>query len=235
MQGPRIKPALDEMQRLIEIMATLRSENGCQWDRKQSPESLKPYVLEECYELLEAIDSGQPEEICDELGDLLLQVVFQAQIFSERGAFTIDDAAKAIAQKLIRRHPHIFAAETYQGHEQRWEKIKLQERTERGKSNHLADRIPSSLPALKRATKLSKKLVRAESSVNFLQAEQQLLGFHEIIDNPLISSENCQQKLGELLFSIARLADSLGLDAEDALRTTTTKKIAEIDARNEAT
>ncbi len=225
----------DQIQRLIEIMATLRSAEGCQWDREQSPESLKPYILEECYELLEAIDGGRPEEICDELGDLLLQVVFQAQIFSEQGTFTISDAAKAIGDKLIRRHPHIFAAETYQGHEQRWERIKLQERAERGQSNRLADRIPATLPALKRARKLDKKLPQNDRQTTLQQIEQQLLSFHETADKLSTPPEKCEKKLGELLFSIVRLADSLDIDAEEALRRTTTTLMAKIDSENQPT
>lgn len=227
-------PDLKAIKQLIEIMVTLRSENGCRWDRQQSPESLKPYILEECYELLEAIDRGATEEICDELGDLLLQVVFQAQIFTERGDFSISDAADSINRKLIRRHPHIFQSESYQGHEQRWEKIKLQERKERGQSNRLAERIPNTLPALMRATKLSGKLAREESSDLFLQVRDQLSRIHESLDNPTISQKIRSNRFGEFLFAATRLAQSLGIDPEDALRNITREKITEIDEENES-
>ena len=117
---------LDSLQELIDIMALLRSENGCQWDSAQTPESLKTHILEEAYEVLEAIDQGDPDEICDELGDLLLQVVFQSQIFTESGLFGMAEVAKSISNKLKRRHPHIFADADHEGHEQRWEEIKQQ-------------------------------------------------------------------------------------------------------------
>lgn len=148
---------LKAVNKLLQIMATLRAANGCQWDRKQTPQSLKPYILEEAYELLEAIDTGDPECICDELGDLLLQVVFQAQIFSEADVFSLKDVADSISSKLERRHPHLFAAASHEEHQHRWEEIKQQERAARGQSNKVADRIPNTLPALKRADKALQK------------------------------------------------------------------------------
>ena len=219
--------------RLVEIMARLRSEQGCRWDRQQSPEILKPYILEECYELLEAIDGGDSREICDELGDMLLQVVFQAQIFAERGEFTLEDAATAICEKMVRRHPHIFAAESTQGHAQRWEKIKLQERAERGQSNRLADRLPQTLPALKRATKLSSKLSHQEPGEIFDELLNHLEALRKTLDKAPHPPELQARLAGEILFSLCRLTQSQGIDAEDILRQKTQSLIAQIDAQSE--
>lgn len=219
------------LSKLLEIMATLRHKNGCHWDLKQTPQSLKPYILEEAYELLEAIDQGDPREICDELGDLLLQVVFQAQIFSESGDFTIADVANTISSKLLRRHPHIFATATHEGHQQRWEKIKLQERSERGQSNSMAARIPNALPALMRAAKMLKKSSITAQDATIAHIIKQV----ELIDNLTTAAEQNKAALeagfGQLLLSITGLAQSLGIDAEDSLRLFTNKIIVEIDNR----
>ena len=118
-------------QKLIDIMATLRSENGCPWDKEQTHESLKRYLLEEAYEVLDAIDSGDDAALCDELGDVLLQVVFHAQLATETGRFTIDDVVDAVSDKMIRRHPHVFSGETAADSDavlKRWEEIKAQEK-----------------------------------------------------------------------------------------------------------
>ena len=118
------KSATTELLKLIEIMATLRSTDGCPWDKEQTPETLKPYILEEAYELIEAIDSKNSAEICDESGDLLLQIVFLAQIFNEQKEFDLAEVAHSISSKMIRRHPHVFADANSDEHSQRWEEIK---------------------------------------------------------------------------------------------------------------
>jgi len=221
---------LGALQELLDIMATLRSEQGCRWDRQQTPESLKPYILEECYELLEAIDHARPQEICDELGDLLLQVVFQAQIFSEQGAFSIREVAQAICAKLIRRHPHIFARASHEGHEQRWEDIKLQERRERGQSVTLADRIPKILPALKRAQKISKRLAPEESYDLIAETELKLRQLKNLSPQSPSAADRQREIIGALLFNISHLANNFRLDAEECLRQTNAATIAKIEA-----
>jgi tetrapyrrole methylase family protein/MazG family protein len=218
---------------LLEVMATLRAPNGCQWDREQTPQSLKPYILEEAYELLEAIDQGNPREICDELGDLLLQVVFQAQIFSESGDFTIMDVANAISTKLKRRHPHIFALANHEGHQQRWEKIKLQERSERGQSNKVADRIPITLPALKRAGKLLKKMTNNEYYATVPKVISQLESLRKLPNGAESNRIELEDVFGQLLLSVTFLAQSMEIDAEDSLRLLTNKMIEEIDKSKE--
>lgn len=223
------KTTTDALDELLEIMATLREPNGCPWDRQQTPQSLKPYILEEAYELLAAIDQGDPREICDELGDLLLQIVFQTQIFSESGTFTMADVAKAISSKLLRRHPHIFASAAYEGHQQRWEKIKLQERSERGQSNKIADRIPVTLPALKRAAKLQKTSAKSTQQITISAIIKQAERIENLQNTGPLNKAELEAGFGQLLFSITGLAQALGIDAEDALRLFTNHKIAEID------
>jgi nucleoside triphosphate diphosphatase len=217
-------------QQLLEIMAALRSTQGCSWDRQQTPESLKPYILEECYELLEAIDHARPQEICDELGDLLLQVVFLAQIFSEQGDFTMDNVATTISQKLIRRHPHIFARDSAEGHEQCWETIKLQERKERGQPINLAERIPKTLPALKRAQKIAKKLSPKASYEVIAEIDNELNRLKSLVNSTGESADKRHGITGALLFNIVRLANVCGTDAEESLRRINGEIVAKIDA-----
>ena len=150
-------PSTTAMDRLIEIMARLRAPDGCAWDREQTPATLKPQMLEECYEVIEAIDSGSPGHLTEELGDLLLHVVFQAQIAREAGQFTFADVANGIAEKLIRRHPHVFGdvkIDDADGVVAQWHQLKKVEKPERKSA---LDGVPRVLPALMRAEALQKK------------------------------------------------------------------------------
>jgi len=219
----------EQLSRLINIMATLRAPSGCPWDRKQTPESLKPYILEEAYEVIEAIDNANSHEICDELGDLLLQVVFLAQMFSEQGQFGFSDVADSISTKLIRRHPHVFSDADAKNHAQQWEEIKQQERNKRGKGNKLIDRIPRNLPALKKATKVAKKMETLKTKV----LAEKLLNRTKNIRDKLVGREQSQLEgeLGEILFNVVQLTQQLNFDAEDLLRKKTMQVIAEIDAQ----
>jgi len=227
MTGNKTLIALRE---LLDIMTTLRSDHGCRWDRQQTPESLKPYLLEECYELLEAIDRAQPQEICDELGDLLLQVVFQAQIFSEQGLFSMADVAASISRKLIRRHPHIFARADAEGHEQRWEEIKLRERQERGLPLSLAERIPKTLPALKRAQKIAKRIDSIDSYKLIPKIELKLNQLKSLAVELPSATDQRQKILAELLFCISHLSYTLDIDAEESLRQFNVEIVTKIDA-----
>jgi len=223
---------LDSIQELIDIMALLRSENGCQWDRAQTPESLKTHILEEAYEVLEAIDQGDPDEICDELGDLLLQVVFQSQIFSESGLFGMAEVAKSISDKLKRRHPHIFADADHEGHEQRWEEIKQQERISRGMSNRLGQRIPATLPALKRCTKVARKLPAIDPQSALRQIQNQLDHLSVKLEETTNKKKQTEESLGILLQEICYFSASIGADPEELLRQKTAQLISEIDSGN---
>ncbi len=218
---------VDHIHRLLDIMATLRSAVGCPWDAEQTPESLKPYLLEETYEVLEAIDDGDPLAIRDELGDLLLQIVFHSRIFEERGHFTFDDVASAIAEKLIRRHPHVFAespAEELQELAAQWERIKAEENPEHQGPLSGLNRIPSALPALARARKMAQKaaqagLMRHETQEPFPRIRELLASLESDW-----KEEECaafEIKMGELLFVLADLGRPVNCDAEDALRKAT--------------
>ena len=222
----------DALQNLVAIMALLRSPQGCHWDREQTPESLKKHILEETYELLEAIDNGEPREICDELGDLLLQVVFQAQIFSERNEFSLSDVAQSISQKLIRRHPHIFSDAGHTEQEQRWEEIKRQERAARGQSNKLAQRLPKTLPALKRASKTAKTLPCLSPCELVDQIILQLRRIRPSLSGNQAMKSALEDELAKVLFGLVQLTATIGLDSEDLLRKKTTQLIAEIDSEN---
>ncbi len=153
---------------LVRLMARLRAPDGCPWDRKQTHESLKPYLVEEAYEVLETIDRRHPEELREELGDLLLQILFHAQIAAEQGTFTIDEVMQRLAEKLVRRHPHVFgspdekdrpaSAEEVLG---RWEEIKRNERQHIGRQGSVLDGVPKTLPALLRAFQVQARASRA--------------------------------------------------------------------------
>ena len=205
------------------VMARLRGPDGCPWDREQTPLSLRKYVIEEAYEVVEAIDSGSASKLSEELGDLLLQVVFHAQLASETGAFALPDVTQAIVEKLIRRHPHVFGTVTVTGSDQvltNWEQIK---RAEPGYEDRhsLLDGIPPALPALMRALEVSKRVVK----VGF-----EWPGIGEVLDKveeeirelrAEIASgrmDRAADELGDLLFTLVNVARQLKVDPEDALR-----------------
>jgi MazG family protein len=213
-------------------VATLRSPEGCPWDAKQTPESLKPYLLEETYEVLDAIDGGEPSRICDELGDLLLQVVFQARFFEERQAFDMGDVADAIADKLIRRHPHVFAERrqsSIEALDTQWDRIKAKEKERRGESPTVLGGVPRHLPALLRARKLSEKASRvgfdwpAVDGI-FAKIEEELEEFKDAFQHA--DQQAMADELGDLLFAIVNLGRFLNIDAEEALRQTANRFVA---------
>ena len=212
---------------LVEIMQRLRGPNGCPWDRKQSFDTLKTYLLEETYEVLHAIDNRDWPELADELGDLLLQPVFIAQMASEEGLFDIGDSLEAINSKLVRRHPHIFgdaSAETAEDVKKRWDEIKSQEKAEKGMSlagRSILDDVLRSTPALVEALKLSKKA----AAVGFEWPDVQ--GVLDKIREEAaelteahgsLSAEHVEAEMGDLLFTVANLARFLHVDPEQALR-----------------
>lgn len=201
----------DALDRLLEVMKTLRSPEGCPWDAQQTPTTLAPYILEEAAEVVDAIESGNPEAVMDEAGDLLLQVVFLAQIYSERREFDFADIAAAIAEKLIRRHPHVFAEAapnlTATELNRQWERIKQEERSADPVEAHSLGEIPVNLPALQRARKL---LDRAEKA-GLLEKVEKHGGA------PATTSVEADL-LGQELFALVCRARRSGLDAEQVLR-----------------
>ena len=223
--------ALESLKELLYTMKTLRGPDGCEWDRQQDPDSLKKYILEEAYEVIDAIDRGTPSEICDELGDLLLQVVFQAQIFQERGVFGMADVAAAIDTKLRRRHPHIFASAP-ENRRLTWEDIKQDEITEKGHSTKLSNLIPKALPALKRAEKLVSAISRTAEKPQPAEATcQKIIVAMKQITQPIVGREDTERRIGDILFNLTALARSLEIDAEDALRQSVDRRIKNYDKK----
>ncbi|HEX7004384.1 MAG TPA: MazG family protein [Trueperaceae bacterium] len=192
------------MQKLLEIMRRLRAPDGCPWDRKQTHESLRSYLLEEAAEAVDAISSGDTRAIADELGDVLLQVAFHSVIGEEEGSFDYDDVESAIVAKLVRRHPHIFADTTVSGADEvvtNWQAIKAAEREERGEAPRSAlDSVPRSLPALLRAAEVA-KAARWEPPA----------------EPPRLAGDDAGE-IGEHLLAVASYARSKGVDPEIALR-----------------
>ncbi|NDE00513.1 MAG: nucleoside triphosphate pyrophosphohydrolase [Gammaproteobacteria bacterium] len=215
---------------LLGIMRQLRDPNtGCAWDREQTLQSIIPHTLEEAHELAEAVAQGEPAAIRDELGDLLFQVVFLARIAEERGWFDFDSVAAAIGEKLVRRHPHVFAVQTALNAGQQtaaWEALKREERQNRGESGVLAG-VARTLPALTRSAKLGKRArgvgfdwpdargIRDKVDEEFAEFEATLAEGE--------SHERQTEELGDLLFTIANWGRLLGLDPEAALRATNAK------------
>lgn len=209
---------------LVGVMRMLRSEEGCPWDREQSHGSLKPYIVEETYEVLDAIDRGDDEELREELGDLLLQIVFHAQIASEDGRFTIEDVARSIVQKLKRRHPHVFGDVQVENSQQvlkNWEEIKRGE----GKSSVL-DGVPRGLPALLKARRVQDKVRRVgfdweDPAGAFDKVREE---FEEIQKALREGNRNgIEEEFGDILFSLVNVSRFLDIDAEESLRRTIDK------------
>lgn len=207
---------------LVEIMEKLRSPEGCPWDRKQTHKSLLPYLLEETYEVIDAVEKGDDEELKEELGDLLLQVIFHSQIAKERGAFTIDDVVDVIARKLIHRHPYVFGSrediKTPEDVNMEWEKLKEKE----GKiKESILDGVPESMPALERAYKLQKKAAKIGFDwENFEGIKEKLIEELSEIEEELKRGdrEKLEEEVGDLLFMAVNLARFLGVHPELALR-----------------
>lgn len=223
-----INAALSSLKSLILTMETLRNPGGCDWDRQQSPESLKKYILEEAYEVIDAIDRGDAMEICEELGDLLFQVVFQTQIFSERGLFGMAEVAEAIDSKLRRRHPHVFASSSREDFD--WERIKQEERAEKGQSPQLESRIPQALPALKRAEKLAGILSHSSSDAETVEPSSLKLAKQMAqLPCPDAEQQDTDHALGDILYDLTTFANNLNIDAEEALRQAVDRRIKKYD------
>ncbi len=210
---------MDGFDELVRVMARLRAPDGCPWDGEQTHSSLRPYLLEEVYEALEAIDAEDWPRLCDELGDVLLQVVFHAQLAAERGDFDIDDVIAAIVTKLKRRHPHVFGDTTVSGSDEvvdRWEQLKREE-TGYDERESALDGIPEALPALQRAHKLQRRAARAGFDWD------DIAGPRAKIDEELREVDEAdglaiEDEIGDLLFAIVNYARFCGVEPESALR-----------------
>ncbi len=224
----------DPVRSLVGVMARLRDpERGCPWDVAQTFASIAPYTVEEAYEVVDAIERGDLDDLRDELGDLLLQVVFHARMAQEQGAFDFDDVAQAIVDKMVRRHPHVFAAEGG-GHDDPntgWEAIKAAERAAKGPGRAgVLDDVPTSLPAMLRAVKLTRRAARVgfdwpDLAPVLAKVREELAELEAEIDAGDQARARAREELGDLLFVMANLARKLEIDPEDALRAANAKFI----------
>ena len=223
------RPAADTppFDALIEIMATLRGPEGCPWDRAQTLVSLKPFAVEELYEVLDAMDSGSVSKHREELGDLLLQVVFQSQIRKEEGAFDVHDVCRGIAQKLLRRHEHVWGeqkAADADSARATWEEVKAREREGKPASegaNSVLDGVPRALPSLLRAVRIGEKAGRVgfdwgSASAVIPKVDEEVAELKEALQKGI--QDEIEAELGDLLFSVANLSRHLKIDPEEALR-----------------
>ncbi|MES2202327.1 MAG: nucleoside triphosphate pyrophosphohydrolase [candidate division FCPU426 bacterium] len=219
LKAPTDKNAFE---RLVKVMAQLRSKKGCPWDRRQTHASLKPYLIEETYELIEAIDSGDSSKLRGELGDLLLQAVFHAQLAAEKKRFNIQDVAAELADKLVRRHPHVYGSRKHRNAAEQsaeWEKIKLAEKGHAGRKS-IVDGVPSAMPALLRARRVLSKAARANFQWN--SKASAWAKFYEELDEfkeaaRATDFKHKEEELGDVLMALSNVARYEGLNPEHAL------------------
>lgn len=219
-----IQPPGALFERLLEIMARLRGPDGCPWDREQTRTSLKPYLLEEAYEVLEAIEGRDPRAIEEELGDLLFQVVFHAQVAREMGEFTMADLLVRLCDKMVTRHPHVFA-DAFVGTAAealtQWEVIKQRQAEESGRRRSVIDGVPRALPSLLRAQRMQSKAARVhfdwpDATAAWAKVNEEVAeASRALVDG---DRRRIQDELGDVLFSVVNVARLSGIDAEEALR-----------------
>ncbi|MBI5248649.1 MAG: nucleoside triphosphate pyrophosphohydrolase [Desulfomonile tiedjei] len=219
---------IQSFQKLLDLIATLRSENGCPWDKKQTPATFHPYILEEYHEMVQAINNGSHSEISDELGDLLFLVVFVAYMFQQQGVTTLEEIMQGAVNKMTRRHPHVFGdveAKTPGEVIDNWAKIKASEENIRVRES-LLDGIPRSLPALNRAQKLARRAARVgfdwtRPEEVFAKVDEELRELKEALASGV--GEHIKEELGDLLFVVVNAARHLEINSEVALTETSDK------------
>ena len=216
--------------RLLQVVTRLRGNDGCPWDREQTLETLKPCLIEEAYEVLDALDADNPEQHAEELGDVLLQIVMQARIREEARAFSFDDVAHRISDKLIRRHPHVFGdtrADNSREVLANWERLKADEKADSPDRSMLAG-VPRHLPALQKAQRVQGRAARV--GFDWEQVSDVVAKVEEELAETRVAmaagdAANVREELGDLLFAVVNLARFLDINAEDALRQTIDKFI----------
>ena len=217
---------------LIALVKILRGDHGCPWDREQTPEQIKTYLLEEAYEVLESLESGNSEDVCAELGDLLFHIVFLARIFEEYGDFNIRDVVETISKKMIRRHPHVFGQAHVSGSDEvrdRWHEIKIAEARDNDTVPYsLLDSVPQKLPALMRAYRISERAAklgfyRPDVDGILKKLDEELAEFKSALKSE--NSEKSAETLGDLLFTIVNLGRFMRAHPEAALTRTISKFI----------
>ena len=218
-----------DLSELIKIMAALRGEKGCPWDREQTRDSLRPFIIEEAYEVLEAIDEGNPNAVKEELGDLLFQIVFQSRVAEENGEFGISDVIETIAKKMINRHPHVFGDTTCETPEEvimNWEEHKKREGKQRAS---ILEGVPKELPALLRAHRLQSRASRVgfdwdKAEDVLAKLDEEVAEFKDAVRRK--EEGNIEDELGDILFMIVNISRFIGVNPEDALRKTISKFIS---------
>jgi len=217
-----------DLNELIKIMSALRGEKGCPWDREQTMESLKPFIVEEAYEVLEAIDEKDPEHVKEELGDLLFQIVFQCQIAKEKGDFDMADVIEKIGKKMIARHPHVFGDADYKTSAEvlvHWEAQKKREGKQR---ESLLEGVPRTLPSLLRAHRLQDRAARVGFDWDKVgdvmkKLDEEIGEFKEAMEKK--KEDAIEEELGDVLFMLVNISRFVGVNPEDALRKTISKFI----------
>ena len=214
----------------VDLMAKLRSPDGCPWDRKQTTESLKPFLIEECYEVVEALDEGSPDKIKEELGDLLFQIMFHARIAEEQGRFTIEDVIAANIDKMVRRHPHVFGDAHFSTDREvlaNWEEIKKKEKGYEERKSVL-EGVPKHLPSLLRAHSLQERAARVGFDWNRIdealpKLDEEIAEFKASLKQK--DAAGIEEELGDIFFMLVNISRFLGVNPEEALRKTISKFI----------
>jgi nucleoside triphosphate diphosphatase len=232
----QLTDAGEQFQRLVTVMRTLRSPEGCPWDREQTLQSLTHFVLEEAYEVVDAIERGDVEALKEEIGDHVFEGVFLAQVATEDGLFTIADSLATAADKLVRRHPHVFQddgrvhdaeskerAPSAEAALERWNSLKAQERAHAGRAHTTLGGVPKNLPALLRAFKIGKRAAEvgfdwANSAEVVSKIDEEVAELRETLQTAPEDASRAEEEMGDLLFTIANLSRKLGIDPEAALR-----------------
>jgi len=221
--------AKSEFEKLVDIMSALRGETGCPWDREQTRESLKPFLVEETYEVLEAIDEGNAEKIKEELGDLLFQIIFHCQLARERNEFDVHDVIRKISDKMIGRHPHVFGQASYETFEEvltQWEERKKEEGKGRGS---ILEGIPKEMPSLLRAHRVQSRASRAGFDWSHFKdvlkkLDEELAEFRKALESN--NQDEIEDELGDVFFTLVNVSRFVGVNPEDALRKTISKFIS---------
>jgi ATP diphosphatase len=226
----------EAFERLVDVMRTLRSPEGCPWDREQTLESLTHYVLEEAHEVVDAIERSDVNALREEIGDHIFEGVFLAQVAADSGLFTIDDSLRTVVDKLLRRHPHVFQedgrvhdaaskerAPSAEAALDRWNSLKAQERTDAGRHNSTLGSVPKSLPALLRAYKIGKRVATvgfewATTKDVVAKIEEEVAELRETLEKEPDNLARAEEEMGDLFFAIANLSRRLGIEPEAALR-----------------
>jgi nucleoside triphosphate diphosphatase len=239
-------------QRLVEVVAQLRAPEGCPWDREQTLQSLSHFVLEEAYEVVDAIERGDTRSLREEIGDHIFEGVFLAQIASENGLFTVSDSLQSVTDKLVRRHPHVFQADgrvhdleskqrapSADAALQRWNSLKAQERAKDGRAYSVLGGVPKSLPALLRAFKIGKRAAEVgfdwERSDDVVEKiEEEVAELREALTEAPPDPGRAEEEMGDLLFAITNLARKLGIEPEAALRKANDKFTRRFEAMEQA-